>query len=54
MIIFREATLTCQEEQIKFMKSMMPGDGIEGMTLNLMAGALTIKLLRQLQYLIQT
>ena len=32
------------------MESMMPGDGIDGMTLNLMAGALTIKLLRQLQW----
>ena len=48
MIIFREGTLTCREEQIKFMKSMMPREGIKATTLKLMAGALTIEQLRQL------
>ena len=48
MIIFREATLKCQEGQNKFMKSMTPREGIEAKTLNLIAGALTTELLRQL------
>ena len=34
---------------LTFMKSMMPGEGIEATTLNLMAGALTTELLRQLK-----